>query len=100
MWATSIPRRLTCGRGGRHGGAGCDRQEDLIANAERQGEYFKRQLQDIQARFEEVSDVRGAGLFLGLDICDPTRDGAPDAQRTTALINDLKRNGVLIGGGR
>jgi len=73
-------------------------EEDLMANATRQGEYFKRQLQDIQARFEEVSDVRGAGLFLGLDLCDPTRDGAPDAQRTTALINDLKRNGVLIGG--
>lgn len=73
-------------------------EENLMANAQHQGEYFMRHLKDIQSRFDEVSDVRGAGLFLGLDLCDPLRDGAPDAQRTTALINDLKHNGILIGG--
>ena len=74
-------------------------KEDLMINATRPGEYFKQQLQDIQARFEEVSDVRGAGLFLGLAPYDPMHDGATDIQRNTVLINDLKRNGVLIGGG-
>ncbi len=41
--------------------------------------------------------MRGAGLFIGLDLCDPTQAGAPDPVRTTAVINELKRNGVLIG---
>ncbi|MFP3366133.1 aminotransferase class III-fold pyridoxal phosphate-dependent enzyme, partial [Pseudoalteromonas sp. SIMBA_148] len=62
-------------------------EESLMENAKRQGAYLMRHLRDIQSRFEEVSDVRGAGLFLGVDLCDPARDGAPDAQRTTALIN-------------
>ncbi|GAB0153865.1 aspartate aminotransferase family protein [Marinobacterium sp. BA1] len=72
-------------------------EEALIANARQQGDYLKQQLEVLQSTFEEVAAVRGAGLFIGLDLCNPARDGAPDAARTTAVINALKRNGVLIG---
>jgi 4-aminobutyrate aminotransferase-like enzyme len=72
-------------------------EEALIANARQQGDYLKQQLEGLQSAFEEVAAVRGAGLFIGLDLCNPARDGAPDAARTTAVINVLKRNGVLIG---
>lgn len=72
-------------------------EEALIANARQQGDYLKQQLEGLQSALEEVAAVRGAGLFIGLDLCNPARDGAPDAARTTAVINVLKRNGVLIG---
>jgi 4-aminobutyrate aminotransferase-like enzyme len=72
-------------------------EEALIANARQQGDYLKQQLEGLQSTFDEVAAVRGAGLFIGLDLCNPARDGAPDAARTTAVINALKRNGVLIG---
>lgn len=72
-------------------------EEALIANARQQGDYLKQQLEGLQSTFDEVAAVRGAGLFIGLDLCNPARDGAPDAARTTAVINVLKRNGVLIG---
>lgn len=72
-------------------------EEALIANARQQGDYLKQQLEGLQSTLEEVAAVRGAGLFIGLDLCNPARDGAPDAARTTAVINALKRNGVLIG---
>jgi 4-aminobutyrate aminotransferase-like enzyme len=72
-------------------------EEALIANARQQGDYLKQQFEGLQSTFEEVAAVRGAGLFIGLDLCNPARDGAPDAARTTAVINALKRNGVLIG---
>lgn len=72
-------------------------EEALIANARQQGDYLKQQLEGLQSTFEEVAAVRGAGLFIGLDLCNPARDGAPDAARTTAVINALKRKGVLIG---
>lgn len=42
-----------------------------------------------------LGDVRGAGLFIGVDICDA--DGLPDPARTTRIINDLRTEGVLIG---
>lgn len=72
-------------------------EEQLMANAASQGEYLKQQLTGLKSSYDEVADVRGAGLFIGLDLCDPTQAGAPDPVRTTAVINELKRNGVLIG---
>lgn len=72
-------------------------EEQLIANAWQQGHYLKQQLTGLQSSLEEIAAVRGAGLFIGLDLCSPAREGAPDATRTTAVINELKRNGVLIG---
>lgn len=72
-------------------------EEHLIANAGQQGEYLMQQLSGLQSTYAEVAAVRGVGLFIGLDLCNPAQDGAADAARTTAVINELKRNGVLIG---
>ena len=72
-------------------------EEDLIANARHQGAYLKRELEGLAARREEVAAVRGAGLFIGLDLCDPHANGAADADRATGVINELRRRGVLIG---
>ncbi|XUO83030.1 aspartate aminotransferase family protein [Halomonas sp. KM007] len=71
--------------------------EQLIANAKHQGEYLKAQLNDLKTHYDVISDVRGAGLFIGLDLCAPHHNGQPDASRTTRVINTLKHNGVLIG---
>jgi len=72
-------------------------EEDLITNARRQGDYLKRELEGLASRFAELGAVRGAGLFIGLDLCDPQQDGAADGNRVTAVINELRRQGVLIG---
>ena len=37
--------------------------------------------------------MRGAGLFIGADIC---RDGAPDGALAGRIVNDLRRARVLI----
>src|SRR5277367_1092362 len=43
-------------------------QENLLANINQTGAYFKRQLHDVAARHESVVDVRGMGLMLAMDL--------------------------------
>ena len=70
------------------------RDEGLQENALRIGQYLKERLNDLAQSHEGVGAVRGAGLFLGVDIC---RNGKPDAVATSGIINRLKERGVLIG---
>ncbi len=70
-------------------------QEQLIEHARRVGGELKHGLQQLQTTHPEIGAVRGAGLFLGLDLVDA--GGEPDAARTTAVINALRQHGVLIG---
>jgi L-lysine 6-transaminase len=48
------------------------REEGLVENAARVGQVFKQALEDLQADFRQVSNVRGRGLFLAFDL--PDRD--------------------------
>jgi 4-aminobutyrate aminotransferase-like enzyme len=70
--------------------------EGLIENAKRQGVALQAGLNELRATFPEISEVRGAGLFIGLDLVDPA-SGAPDPAKASRIINALKQNGVLIG---
>lgn len=71
--------------------------EGLQENAVNVGGHLKARLQDLSARDGRVADVRGAGLFIGVDL---NRDGdreTPDPALATRVINGLKRRHVLIG---
>lgn len=67
-------------------------QEHLMANAARVGNYLRGKLQDLAGSHSVLTAVRGAGLFIGVDIQGP---GAP--ARASALINALRERRVLIG---
>ncbi|CAK8743708.1 Acetylornithine/succinyldiaminopimelate aminotransferase [Sodalis praecaptivus] len=72
------------------------KEEGLIANADRTGAWLRSALRQLAKRFPLIGDVRGAGLFIGVEFTTP--DGAaPDAATTVAMINGLKEEGVLIG---
>lgn len=69
-------------------------QEGLIAHARDVGAYLRDGLRALG--LPEIGAVRGAGLYVGVDIVDPAT-GDPDAAGTTALMNGLRDHGVLIG---
>ncbi|MEQ6249535.1 aspartate aminotransferase family protein [Sulfitobacter sp. HNIBRBA3233] len=69
------------------------KQEGLQENALHVGAFLKAGLEDIAKGDEGIVDVRGAGLFLAVEIA---RDGAPDADRAAFVVNHLRQNGVLI----
>ncbi|MFC3231467.1 aspartate aminotransferase family protein [Marinibaculum pumilum] len=69
-------------------------EEGLQANAATVGAHLMSRLRDMAARDRRISAVRGAGLFIGVDL---EHDGAPAPDLATAVINGLKREHVLIG---
>ena len=69
--------------------------EGLIENASRIGGYMRAGLKEIAGRHPSIGDVRGAGLFIGIEFSLPgTTD--PDPATTGHVINELKERGVLI----
>lgn len=70
--------------------------EGLTENAREIGAY----LQDgIRARAEAhpcIGDVRGAGLFLGVEIVSDRAAKTPDVAATSAIVNGLREERVLI----
>lgn len=70
--------------------------EGLVERSATVGGYFKQSLEALQGTHSEIGEVRGAGLFIGLDFVDPAK-GEPDTALATHVINQLKHNGILIG---
>jgi 4-aminobutyrate aminotransferase-like enzyme len=71
-------------------------EERLIENAAQAGGVLKDGLIALKSAFPQIGDVRGAGLFIGLDFNDP-ENGAPDPAAASFVINAMKRDGILIG---
>jgi 4-aminobutyrate aminotransferase-like enzyme len=71
--------------------------EQLQRNAREVGRYLKQSLQALAADHALIGDVRGAGLYVGLDlVTDPaTREPAPEPARR--IMNALREDGVLVG---
>ena len=70
--------------------------EGLLANAAQMGALLKSELTALKTRFPVIGDVRGAGLFVGVEFCEP--DGLMPAPRVASrVVNGLRDRGVLIG---
>lgn len=70
--------------------------EGLLENSRRIGAFLKDELQALCANREDVLAVRGAGLFLAVDIVQRSDGITPDAARAATVVNHMRANGVLI----
>jgi 4-aminobutyrate aminotransferase-like enzyme len=70
-------------------------REGLIANAGSVGAHLLQGLRALAARFPILGDVRGAGLYIGAEIC---RAGStvPDPAAAQQIVNALRRRHILI----
>ncbi|MCW3474326.1 aspartate aminotransferase family protein [Limobrevibacterium gyesilva] len=71
--------------------------ERLAENAAVQGAYLRQGLKRLAQRHALLGDIRGAGLFLGLEIVSDRATHAPAAAETKLIVNGLRNRGVLIG---
>jgi 4-aminobutyrate aminotransferase-like enzyme len=71
-------------------------REKLMLNAEEVGAYLRAGLRTLATRFQEISDVRGAGLFIGLEFSKPDTS-EPATDTAIHVINGMRERGVLIG---
>ena len=70
--------------------------EGLIANAQRVGTYLRNQFRQLQASHPLIAEVRGAGLFFGMELRHGGPAGTPAASETAAIVNMLRERRVLI----
>jgi 4-aminobutyrate aminotransferase-like enzyme len=76
-------------------------QNDLIRNAQVQGDRLRQGMQALQQRYPCIGDVRGMGLMLGMELVDPaSADGkAPDPKKVLKVFEATRKLGLLIGKG-
>jgi len=69
-------------------------EEKLQSHALQVGERLISGLRDLQQRYDIISDVRGSGLFLGVEL----RNGnAPATVEANEIVNRMREQGILFG---
>jgi len=73
------------------------RTQGLLENAHRSGEYLQRGLRALGERYPAIREVRGTGLFVGVELGANSTNGLSGSAETTRIVNGLRRRGVLVG---
>jgi 4-aminobutyrate aminotransferase-like enzyme len=72
------------------------REEKLLENANAVGRVLTAGLKSLAADHPCIGDVRGAGLFVGVEIVKDPDSKAPDTAAASAIVNGLRDRHVLI----
>jgi 4-aminobutyrate aminotransferase-like enzyme len=72
-------------------------REGLQRNALEIGAYLRGRLGELMATHPQIGDVRGTGLFVGVEIIKDRSTNAPDPTAARAIIEGLMQRGVLVG---
>jgi len=70
--------------------------EGLVENAATVGNYVLQGFQELQSRHEIIGDVRGRGLFFGIDLVSNRESKTPDAGSAKRIVNELRNKGILM----
>jgi 4-aminobutyrate aminotransferase-like enzyme len=71
-------------------------QEHLQEHALQTGTYFAAQLRDLMSSHSIIGDVRGEGLFLGIELVQNRSSLQPAAAEAAYIVNGMKEMGVLL----
>lgn len=72
--------------------------EGLLENVTHMGEYFMGRLRELQDKYPIIGDVRGKGLFCGLELVKDRKTKEPVEESVPiAIAADCMRQGVMIG---
>ncbi|HJU93831.1 MAG TPA: aminotransferase class III-fold pyridoxal phosphate-dependent enzyme [Pyrinomonadaceae bacterium] len=69
-------------------------EEKLQSHALEVGERLLKGLRDLQQRYEIIADVRGSGLFLGVELM---KGGMPATLEAKRIVNRMREEGILLG---
>jgi len=74
-------------------------KHDIPGNAAARGAEFRARLEEFQAEFNFIGEVRGMGLMQAMEIVDPGDGVTPDPNRTVAILKAAHDAGLMIGKG-
>ncbi|WP_417453515.1 aspartate aminotransferase family protein [Kiloniella sp.] len=73
-------------------------EENLLDNVTKMGDYLLGKLHELKAKHEVIGDVRGKGLFCGLELVVDRETKQPvDESITQAVVGECMAQGVIIG---
>lgn len=71
--------------------------EGLLESAARVGAHFQEELDRLADRHERIGEIRGSGLYLGVELVADRQSRAPWTNGAARLVNELRRNRILVG---
>ena len=71
-------------------------EEELQKNAFRVGNELKTLLNEVKSVHDIIGDVRGKGLFLGIEIIRDLDTLEPDKQVTHKIVNEMRSRKILL----
>lgn len=71
-------------------------EENLQENARRVGDYFIQELKKLQTRHNLVGEVRGLGLFLGVELVRNRKTLEPATLEAREIVEKMKNCGILL----
>ena len=72
-------------------------QEGLLSSVAAVGSHLRDNLRAIQESCEPIADVRGEGLFIGLEWVKDRHSKQPDPAGADVIVNRLRQAGFLMG---
>jgi 4-aminobutyrate aminotransferase-like enzyme len=72
-------------------------EEDLQSHALRVGHALLEGLRRLADRYEIVGDVRGSGLFLGVELVRDRKTLEPATEEASFVSNRFREAGILLG---
>lgn len=72
------------------------RDEGLQQRSAQIGDYLLNGIRRLRERHELIGDVRGAGMFLGVELVTDRATQAPAAAQARRVVNGMRERGVLI----
>ena len=72
------------------------REEQLVANAQEVGTYLRQGLNRLQERHEMMGDIRGPGLFIGVELVCDRHSKRPATEAARKVVNMMKDRRILI----
>jgi 4-aminobutyrate aminotransferase-like enzyme len=70
--------------------------ENLLENSRKVGEIMLSGLRELMQGDERIGDVRGTGLYMGIEMVKNRKTRESDSALALALVNEMRRRRVLI----
>jgi 4-aminobutyrate aminotransferase-like enzyme len=72
-------------------------EEKLMENAHDVGGYAQQRLTQLAGKHDVIGDVRGAGLYFGVELVFDRGNKTPAAEATARIVDNMRDNGILMG---
>jgi 4-aminobutyrate aminotransferase-like enzyme len=67
-----------------------------MQHAAKVGTLLRDGIADLATRHQSIGDVRGAGLFVGVELVLDRASREPDRRRTSQVVNRMRDKGILL----